>query len=96
MRPAQHALLALAAALVLPAYSWAASENCTAPQGTQPFEFTDGVNVLEAFRRGGNRDATIKVFANADHELMRVDASPTPVEGYLPLMRKWLEAHTSR
>jgi pimeloyl-ACP methyl ester carboxylesterase len=47
----------------------------------------------EAFRSGGNGDVTIKVFRDADHELMHV-GSTQPVGGYLETMKKWLSKQT--
>jgi uncharacterized protein len=56
-------------------------------------DWRESVDVYKsAFRRSGNREATIKIFKNADHEMMRVGAPSQPVEGYLPLMREWLAA----
>ena len=43
----------------------------------------------ETFKDGGNRDLTIKVFKNADHNQM-TGASPHFVDGYLETMRAWL------
>lgn len=49
----------------------------------------------EAFRRGGNRDVTIKVFKGADHELMRLGSKTQPVAGYLEAMKKWLTKYSA-
>jgi uncharacterized protein len=47
----------------------------------------------EAFKSGGNGDVTIKVFKDADHELLRVDSKTQPVAGYLETMKQWLSKH---
>ena len=49
----------------------------------------------EAFKRGGNRDVTIRVFKGADHELMRSGSKTQPVDGYLEAMKKWLTRHSA-
>jgi uncharacterized protein len=50
----------------------------------------------ESFRAGGNPDLTIKVFPNADHNLMTAGPDPQFVQGYLPLLRDWLHRHLDR
>jgi uncharacterized protein len=42
-----------------------------------------------SFKEAGNRDLTIKVFRNADHNLM-TGSDAHLVEGYLKLMKSWL------
>jgi alpha-beta hydrolase superfamily lysophospholipase len=60
-------------------------------------DWRDSVPILrESLRAGGNRDLTIKVFRNADHNLMSVGPDPQFVKGYLPLLRDWLREHLDR
>jgi alpha-beta hydrolase superfamily lysophospholipase len=60
-------------------------------------DWRDSVPILRAsLRAGGNRDLTIKVFRNADHNLMSVGSDPQFVPGYLPLLRDWLRGHLDR
>jgi uncharacterized protein len=50
----------------------------------------------ESFRAGGNPDLTIKIFPNADHNLMTAAPDPQFVKGYLPLLHDWLRRHLDR
>ena len=60
-------------------------------------DWRDSVPILrESLHAGGNRDLTIKVFRNADHNLMSVESGPHFVPGYLPLLRDWLREHLNR
>jgi uncharacterized protein len=49
----------------------------------------------EAFKEGGNRDLTIKVFKNADHNQM-TGSPPHFVDGYFETMRAWLARVAAR
>ena len=60
-------------------------------------DWRDSVPIFrESFRAGGNRDLTIKVFRNADHNLMTAGPESQFVKGYLPLLRDWLRQHLDR
>jgi len=60
-------------------------------------DWRDSVPILrESLRAGGNRDVTIKVLHNADHNLMSVGSDPHFVPDYLPLLRDWLRERLDR
>lgn len=60
-------------------------------------DWRDSVPILrESLHAGGNHDLTIKVFPNADHNLMSAGPDPQLVQGYLPLLRDWLRRHLDR
>ena len=60
-------------------------------------DWCDSVSILrESFRAGGNPDLTIKVFRNADHNLMTAGPDSQFVKGYLPLLSDWLRQHLDR
>jgi alpha-beta hydrolase superfamily lysophospholipase len=60
-------------------------------------DWRDSVKILrESLRAGGNRDLTIKIFRNANHNLMSEGADPQLVAGYLPMLRDWLREHLDR
>jgi uncharacterized protein len=60
-------------------------------------DWRDSVPILrESLRAAGNRDLTIKVLPNADHNLMNAGPDSQFVKGYLPLLRDWLRQHLDR
>jgi uncharacterized protein len=60
-------------------------------------DWRDSVPILrESLGTGGNKNLTIKIFPNADHNLMTVGSDPQFVKGYLPLLRDWLREHLDR
>jgi uncharacterized protein len=60
-------------------------------------DWRDSVPILrESLHAAGNRDLTIKIFRNANHNLMTADPDPHFVQGYLPLLRDWLRQHLDR
>jgi uncharacterized protein len=62
-----------------------------------PVDWRDSVQIFrESLRAGGNPDLTIKVFRNADHNLMTAGHDSHLVKGYLPLLRDWLRQHLDR
>jgi uncharacterized protein len=49
----------------------------------------------ESFSSGGNDNFTIKIFKNADHNLMAVGSQSRFVDGYLQTMQTWLAKRVS-